>query len=317
MDFARYKISIKQELKVLKAEINDGGLEQSMKELRTEFLIPLALAILTPSLVFILFCFPATIVFSQLNGFDWPDIIFFNNLPKEAIFHKYTIFPIPVSGSKIEYPLLCSLLTAYGTIGIVATLLIYSNSLLRIFITCNGIYCGYFTVYFGVYCLSYLDFSNRNLGNINLFSLKLLYVLLVFYLLEAFIDLFAKKDYRGDKFRFLFPGLQGLLTGWILEKEFSNNSAVLNGIFFLLSTFVAIYIIEILVGQSLKMIENLSIKTKNIQEYMKPKMFDAEEMLIATKKCWGESRVIILIVGIINITFPFIAYTFWKWILVK
>ncbi|MDO8721437.1 MAG: hypothetical protein Q7J31_04325 [Syntrophales bacterium] len=295
--------------------MNNIDFGESNKELHKESLHPIALAIGIPSVAFILLFFPATTLFSHFNGFEWSDIIFFNNLPIDSITHKYTIFPIPVSGSKIEYPLLFSLLTAYGIIGLMVFLLMYSNSLFRIFITTMGMYWGYYMVYYGVYLLTYIGLLKSNLPSVNMLSLKLIYIFSIYYLFESLIDLFSKDDYRGDKFRFLFPGLQGLATGWILEKEFNNNAAIFNGIAFLACSFVSIFILEILITKIISMLKRQEFQLKNLTEYMKPVMFDGKSSIFALKQSWKDDKVIILSGSAINAIFPFIAYLFWKLVL--
>lgn len=315
MNISRYIEKLRGEISELRSEMNNIDFGESIKELHKETVCPLALALVISSIAFLLFFFPATILFSYLNGFEWSDIIFFNNLPIDSINHKYTIFPIPVSGSRIEYPLLSSLLTGYGIIGLIAFFLMYSNSLFRIFITSLGIYWGYYMVYYGVYLFTHLGLLKNDLPSVNLFSLKLIYVFLIFYLFESLIDLFAKDDYRGDKFRFLFPGLQGLATGWIMEKEFNNNAAIFNGIAFLICSFISIFVLETLITKIFSLLKRHGFQLKNFTEYMKPVMFDGNNSVYALKQSWKDSKTIVVSCAIVNAIFPFIAYLFWKLVL--
>ena len=315
MNISRLIKKLKGQIYELRSEMNNIDFGKSLKELHKETVYPLALAIVIPSVAFFLLFFPATILLSYFNGFEWSDIIFFNNLPVDSINHKYTIFPIPVSGSRIEYPLLASLLTGYGIIGLMAFLLMYSNSLFRIFITSIGIYWGYYLVYNGVYLLTHLGLLKSKLPPVNMFSLRLIYIFLIYFLFESLIDLFAKDDYRGDKFRFLFPGLQGLATGWILEKEFNNNAAIFNGIAFLVCSFVSIFVLEILVTKIISILKKNGFRLKNFTEYMKPVMFDGKNSIFDLKQSWKNSKVIVFSGAAINAIFPFMAYLFWKWAL--
>ncbi len=68
----------------LRSEVNNIDFGESNKELHKESLHPIALAIGIPSVAFILLFFPATTLFSHFNGFEWSDIIFFNNLPIDS-----------------------------------------------------------------------------------------------------------------------------------------------------------------------------------------------------------------------------------------
>lgn len=77
MNISKYIEKLRDEISEFRSEMANFDFGESIKELRKETVYPLALAIVIPSIAFLLFFFPATILFSYLNGFEWSDIIFF------------------------------------------------------------------------------------------------------------------------------------------------------------------------------------------------------------------------------------------------
>jgi tetratricopeptide (TPR) repeat protein len=294
-------------------ETDKAEIDQSIIELR-KYVHAFIMILFIPSIIFVAICLPATIIFSDMNGFDWTKILFFNDLPNNMIMRKWITLPLPIPGSSIRLPLLFSFLTLYGIIGLIASLLIFSNSVIRIFLTSIGIFQGYNLVYCGMLYSNTLGLTHYKLEPHKLFNLKLIYILLIYYLFEALSDLFTKKGFRGDKQRFFFPGAQVLITGWLLEKEFNNNAIILNGIAYLVCTFLSIYAFEKIITCILSFLKKIRIDYGQYGKFIKPIIFDSSYLLYASKLSWKENKYLIIPGCLLIFLWPMVIYFVVKYI---
>ncbi len=303
----KLKISIKESICEIQSGLNQDITEDDIAEIDKER-NALFLSLLIPSLLLIFVSFPASYFTSRYYGYNWLDIILFVNLPKDQLIEHLFFFPLPLKSSTITWPLTTSLFLAYGAIGFVGSIMIRSGTVFRIFVQANGLFWGYHFTFYAVYFFSPNDFSSINFFSVRFFTLKIIYVFLSFYFFESLTDLFVIDGYRGDKFRFLFNGLNGLISGWLLSKCFGNSSIVLNGTLFLLITFFTIWIFEKLVFIFSYPLVKIGLEFYSLSKIFKPIRFNKKNLCHSLKKSLRHDKDFILSGSIICFVFPFLIF---------
>ncbi|MCG8070155.1 MAG: hypothetical protein JAY84_20120 [Candidatus Thiodiazotropha taylori] len=303
----KYKLLIKKSIREIQLGLKHNISEDNVAEIEKERNIWF-LSLLIPSLMLIFMVFPISFIISQYYGYTWLDIILFVNLPKDQLMEHAFFFPLPSNDSTITWPLTTSYFLAYGAIGLVGSMLIKTGTIFRIFVQANGLFFGYHLTFFVVAFLSSNNFNSIDYFAGQFFTLKIIYVFLSFYFFESLTDYFAIEGYRGDKFRFLFNGLNGLVCGWLLSKGFGNLSIALNGIVFLSITFCTIWVFEKLVFVFFSLLKKAGLEICQLSNIFNPIRFNKENFNTLLSKSLREDKDSILGGSIIIFTFPFLVF---------
>jgi len=139
-------------------------------------------------------------------------------------------------------PFVLALGVLYGFIALALPFVILAGGLTRLVIVANGIFAGYLLtagVLIASGQLADLDaFSQR------FFHLKLVYLMLAFYVLRGAAALLGGETDTRARYDFLADGLYGLFAGWLLGRGFGTNAAFFTGVVYLGSTFLALWFCE-------------------------------------------------------------------------
>lgn len=262
-----------------------------------EFSLPFVLA--GACLLIILFPFAVYSAFG--TGVDGIDVLLLQKapggLPDNFFDHRFPDFSLPSAR-----PILFAFGLLYGIVGIVAGLMFITGGLQKLIITANGLFCGYYLTRF--ISVELLGILNIDAFTGKLFNLKIAYLFLVFYIAGALKNLFGSDDYAKERFGFLFSGLGGLLSGWLLGRGFGADAAIFSGIIFYLTSFLAIWVIEMIIKPILEMIE-IGIGKEAWELFSKERSYFFSDFYRLILSAYREDRKQFFVAFLITFLFPF------------
>lgn len=192
---------------------------------------------------------PLTIRSALANGLKPIDVLLFARLTEIGIkLSSFELLDTLLSFSNPSHLLAFGVL--FGVGGIIVGLMrlaLRRDGWLEIAIMSNGIIIGYIaTIWFKHILGSPLSYKL-----LSPLGLSLAYVFLLYYGLRALLDLVARWGFRA-KYEHLVRGIQSIGTAWILSRVFGDQSIILSGVTFYISTFLATSLIESTVGRLIK-----------------------------------------------------------------
>lgn len=267
-----------------------------ISEINSIFALP---AVVT-GIIYLVIFLPLTWFSCKTFNCEFTNIFLLQSVPSSVNgqFFK-TLFPL-WSAPEVR-PLIYSFATLYGTIGIVAGLTILSGGLPKLVVTANGLITGYYlTRFFTSNILSLWRIDEISTG---MFRYKILYVMLLYYSSEALTNILSKDDISKEKYKFLFQGMYGLISGWILSRGFGQNSAVFTGCIFITFTFVSIAFYERVFRLVFGVMEYF-IGVSNWKAFEAEHKYSLRDLWLNFTLSWHEQRLLFCVGFAIMSIFP-------------
>lgn len=286
--------------KKLVAERKRLRLQQDLQDAPRIFQV--AIPCVVAGLVFLVILFPFAVGSAFGTGVDGIDVLLLQKapggLPQGFFDNRFPDYSLPSAR-----PILFAFGLLYGAIGIVAGLMFIAGGLPKLVIMANGLYSGYFlTRYLSVDVLGILDidaFTGK------LFDMKIAYIFLVVYLFSSLTNIFSLNEYRKERFGFLFAGLGGLLSGWILGRGFGADAVVFSGVILYITSFFSMWVFEMIAKPVFDMME-ISMGEEDWESFSKERCYSFSGLKRLTVNAISSSRSLFFGLFLINLLFPFV-----------
>lgn len=285
--------------KTLSAKRKAIQVQQNLKDAPEffELAVPFGLA----GILLLIILFPFAINSAFGTGVDGIDVLLLQKapggLPRDFFDHRFPDFSLPNAR-----PILFAFGLLYGFIGIVAAIMIITGGLQKLVVTANGLLGGYYLTRF----LSVEVFGILSIDAFtsNLFNLKIAYLFLIFYLAVSLTKLFGPNEYAKERYGFLFSGLGGLLSGWLLGRGFGADAAIFSGIIFYLTSFFAIWAIEIILRPIFEVIE-VGIGEEYWKSFARERSYSFSNLKRLAIEAYRADKIKFLVGFFITLIFPF------------
>jgi hypothetical protein len=198
-------------------------------------------ALLVVGTIYLMVFIPLTYFYCTYHGSGVLRILLFFEFPKALPDNFFdSLFPRLLMDE--ARPLLTALLSCYGMIAIIGSLLILTSDRIKLAVYANGLLQGFILTWIISGSILHTTISFKFNG-IYVFS-KFIYVMLAYYICVIVTDNFSGAHVSREKYNMLVGGIYGILSGWLLTHYFGGSAVIFTGGLYLLTTFLCMSFME-------------------------------------------------------------------------